>query len=142
MLVDYLHHRHRFQIGSSTAERLKLELSSLLDRGASESLLEVRGLDVTQGVPRTIAVRASELLTVWNRYSEEVVSAVRAALAETPPELCRDILDDGITLTGGAAMTGLLARRITEETGIAANVSEAPLKSVARGLATLLEEHR
>ena len=139
MLVDHLHHQHRFQIGSSTAERLKLELSSLLDRGANDSLLEVRGLDVAQGIPRTIAVPASELLAVWDRYSQEVVSAVRSALAETPPELSQDILEDGITLTGGAAMTGLLARRITDETGIAAKVSEAPLKAVASGLAALLE---
>lgn len=139
MLIEHLHHRHRFQIGSSTAERLKLELSSLLDRGATDALLEVRGLDVAQGVPTTIAVPASELLAVWERYSQEVLGAVRAALVETPPELSRDILEDGIFLTGGAAMTGLLARRITEQTGIATKVSEAPLKSVAGGLARLLD---
>lgn len=142
MLIDHLHHRHRFQIGSSTAERLKLELSSLLDEGDGSAVLEVRGLDAAKGMPKTIEVPASELLTVWDRYSEAVLSAVRAALGETPPELSQDILDDGITLTGGAAMTGLLAHRITELTGIRTSVSEAPLKAVASGLAKVLEERR
>lgn len=138
MLIEHLHQRHRFQIGSSTAERLKLELSSLLAQGATSGLLEVRGLDVAQGIPRTIAVPASELLAVWDRYSQEVLSAVRAALAETPPELCQDILEDGIILTGGAAMTGLLALLISDQTGIETRVSEAPLKAVADGLSSLL----
>lgn len=142
MLIDHLHYRHRFQIGTSTAERLKLELSSLLEGDATGSLLEVRGLDVAKGMPRTIAVPASELLSLWDRYSEEVVAAVRRALAQTPPELCRDILEDGIILTGGASMTGRLARLITDQTGIATSVSEAPLKAVADGLAKLIEQGR
>lgn len=140
MLVEHLHLRHRFQIGSSTAERLKLELSSLLAQGNPGILLEVRGLDVARGVPTTIAVPASELVAVWDRYSEEVLSAVRAALAETPPELCQDILDDGIVLTGGAAMTGLLASLIADRTGIETRVSEAPLQAVAEGLSRLLSK--
>lgn len=142
MLIEHLNQRHRFQIGGSTAERLKLELSSLLARGTTDALIEVRGLDVAQGIPRTIAVPASELLAVWDRYSREVLGAVRAALAETPPELCRDILEDGITLTGGAAMTGLLACLISDQTGIETRVGERPLTAVADGLSTLLSESR
>lgn len=142
LLIDHFHHRHRFQIGNATAERLKLELSSLLDTGEAGAMLEVRGLDAAKGVPTTIAVPAAELLTVWNKYSESVLAAVRAALAQTPPELSQDILEDGITLTGGAAMTGLLAGRITERTGIRASVSDAPLRAVAAGLAIVLEESR
>jgi rod shape-determining protein MreB len=138
MLIEHLHQRHQFQIGGSTAERLKIELSSLLAQGATDALLEVRGLDIARGIPRTIAVPGSELLAVWDRYSHEVLSAVRAALAETPPELCRDILEDGITLTGGAAMTGLLACLISDRTGIETRVSERPLEAVADGLSALL----
>lgn len=139
MLIHHLHHRHRFRIGSSTAERLKLELSSLLETGDRRTLIEVRGLDATRGVPGTMAVPADELLMVWDRYSEDVVSAVRAALAETPPELSQDIMEDGVTLTGGAAMTGLLAFRIAEATGLRARMSVAPLKAVAGGLAKMLQ---
>lgn len=140
-LIDHFHLKHRFQIGTSTAERLKLELSSALGRGDSAQRLEVRGLDSANGLPKTVTVRAGELSPVWDRSTDAVLAAIRAALGETPPELSHDILEDGISLAGGAAMTGLLARRITECTGISAHVAELPLRSVASGLARLLEGH-
>ena len=138
-LIEHLHSRRGFKVGASTAERLKLELSASLDSGDKDRLIEVRGLELATGAPRTIAVPAGELMTVWDRYSDPVLSAVLAALAKTSPELSEDILEDGILLTGGAAMTGLLADRISRSTGIVARVSEAPLQSVAAGLAQLLE---
>jgi rod shape-determining protein MreB len=137
--IDHLHLKRRFQVGPATAERLKLELSILLQSGAMDRLLEVRGLDTASGVPKTIAVPASELLTVWERYLDSVVSAILAALGETPPELSQDILEDGIILTGGAAMTGLLAQRIREAVGVDVRIAPAPLRSVAAGLARFLE---
>lgn len=138
-LVDHLKQAHRFRIGASTAERLKLELSEALARGEEDRLLEVRGLDSMKGVPKTVAMAARELTAIWDGYAEGVLGIVMAALAETSPELSQDVLDDGISLTGGAAMTGLLARRISERTGIRADVAEAPLRSVAGGLQKVLE---
>ncbi len=82
---------------------------------------------------------AAELLAVWDRHSDAVVSAVRAALAEAPPELSRDILEDGILLSGGAAMTGSLARRIRAATGIRTSICETPLHAVAGGLERMIE---
>ena len=102
-------------------------------------MLEVRGLDAASGTPKTIAVPVSELLKVWDRYSDPVISAILAALGETPPELSQDILEDGITLTGGAAMTGLLGQRIQERTGIEVRIAPAPLGAVASGLGQLLQ---
>ena len=102
-------------------------------------LLEIRGFDAASGMPKTIAVPASELRTVWERHSDMVVSTVLAALSETPPELSQDILEDGILLTGGAAMTGLLAQRMRERTGIEVRIATAPLRTVSAGLARILE---
>ncbi|HET9426997.1 MAG TPA: rod shape-determining protein MreB [Allosphingosinicella sp.] len=137
--IDHLHLRRRFQIGPATAERLKLELSALVESGATDRLVEVRGLDSASGVPMSIAVPAAELLTVWERYSEAVVGAVLAALSETPPELSQDILEDGILLTGGAALMGLLAQEVEEATGIEVRIADAPLTSVANGLERIFD---
>ncbi len=141
-LIDHLHLKHRFEIGTSTAERLKLELVGLLEGRESDRWLEVRGLDTAKGVPRTIGVPASELAGIWEKYADGVVTAVHATLEETQPELCRDVLEDGITITGGAGMTSLLAVRIAESTQISAQVTESPLRSVASGLEELLEDRR
>jgi len=139
-LVDHLHLKHRFDIGVATAERLKLDLVSLLEGGETERSIEIRGLDSAAGVPKVLAVSASELAGIWDRYADSVVTAVRAALEETQPELCQDVLEDGITITGGAGTTRLLAARLAESTGIPTHLADAPLRSVASGLAMLLEE--
>lgn len=139
-LVDHLHIQHRFDIGIATAERLKLDLVALLEHGETDRSLEIRGFDTAMGVPKILAVRASELAGIWDRYADSVVTAVRAALERTQPELCQDVLEDGITITGGAGTTRLLASRLAESTGIPTHLAEAPLRSVATGLATLLNE--
>ena len=141
-LADRLHLSHRFHIGTATAERLKLDLLSALDCGDTDRMLEIRGLDAAMGMPKVIAVRAGELAPIWEKKADTVVRAVRAALAETPPELSQDSLEDGIVVTGGAATTGLLARRIAEATGVPANVADSPLRSVAAGLGKLLDQGR
>ena len=87
-------------------------------------------------------MRGRDLAEIWHKNVDGVVAAVKAALEETPPELSHDILEDGITLAGGAAMTGLLARQISQDTGIDARVADVPLRSVAAGLSRLLEESR
>lgn len=140
-LVDYLNLHHRFHIGASQAERLKLDLSLALEHGDNDRLLEIRGLDTAEGLPKVVAIRASQLLTLWQKNVDAVIVAVCAALAETPPELSQDIFEDGIVLTGGAAMTGLLAQRITERTGVQARIADDPLKSVANGLTRMIDGH-
>ena len=137
--IDHLHLRRRFQIGTATAERLKLELSSLVESGSIDRLVEVRGLDSASGVPMSIAVPAAELLAVWERHAEAVVAAVLATLNDTPPELSQDILEDGILLTGGAALMGLLAQEVSEATGIEVRIADAPLTSVASGLEQIFD---
>lgn len=139
-LIDHLHLTHRFKAGPATAERLKLNLSELLCNGDSGTFLAVRGIDEANGLPKTINVPASELLGMWNRYSDSVLAAVQAALRETAPELSHDILEDGIILTGGASMTGLLASRIQEATGIQTRIDASPLHAVAAGLWKVLEQ--
>jgi rod shape-determining protein MreB len=138
-LIDHLHLRHRFQIGISTAEALKLRISRLLAQGELDALVEVSGLDAARGLPATIELPVAEMMRIWNRHADSIVAVVRDALGRTPPELSHDILEDGILLTGGAAMTALLAGRIAEETGIRTLCADAPLDSVARGLEAMLE---
>lgn len=140
-LTDYLHLRHRFHIGSASAEALKLRLSEMLV-GGNSAVVEVRGMDAASGLPREMSISSTELLGVWNKHAQLIVTAVREALSETPPELSEDIFEDGITLTGGAAMTALLADRISASSGIAATIAEAPLGTVAAGLQRGLEEGR
>jgi len=139
-LLDHLHLRHRFQIGVSTAERLKLELTELLDSGgARDRMIRMKGHNPAAGRPETLSLPASELIGVYEKHLQNIVDVIRTALHRTPPELSQDIYEDGILLTGGASMAGLLSQRIGEATGLATRVTARPLDNVALGLQRLLE---
>lgn len=139
LLVDHLHLRHRFLVGASASERLKIQLAEAITSGVSEQLLHVQGLDSALGLPRTLTLPASELVPVWLRHVEQIVDVVHSALRETPPELSTDIFEDGIVLTGGGALNPILVERIGEKTGVIARVAEAPMNQVALGLQRVLQ---
>jgi len=139
-LADYLHFNHRFLIGTATAETLKLDLAAALAGGASDEVLEARGLDPTTGLPRIVQIAVAELVPMWERHVDEIIRAIKGALQETPPELSQDILEDGFYLTGGGALDAALAPRIEASTGVAARVAPAPLRSVSIGLERRLKK--
>jgi rod shape-determining protein MreB len=138
-LIDHLKAEHRFHIGVAAAEALKLQISDVLAHRDQPQSLEVRGLDTASGTPRVLQLPASELLPVWLQHVDEIVTVVRDTLRETPPEISQDVLDDGITLTGGGAMAALLAERIFEETGVRTHIAGTPRQCVALGLQRILE---
>lgn len=140
-LLDYLLLRHRFQIGRPAAEQLKLQLAGRASSPRSGNCrVEIKGLSLAAGRPESLSLPADELVHVCEKHLHAIVGIVCAALEHTPPELSRDILDDGILLTGGGAMTALLSQRIGEATGLEARIAEAPLDCVALGLARAIED--
>jgi rod shape-determining protein MreB len=85
---------------------------------------------------------ATDLVAVNEKHMKQIIDTIRSALRRTSPELSKDIFEDGITLTGGAAMTGLLCQRIAEVTGLSAEIAEGPLDCVARGLGRIMDNGR
>ena len=47
-------------------------------------------------------------------------------LKKTPPELAADVIDQGVTLTGGGALLRGLDKLINEETGMPVNIAGGP----------------
>ena len=138
-LMAHLHLRHRFEIGLAVAEGLNREVAAFLNQEMAGRTLFIRGRNLSTGLPETLELPCSELLVVYERHLLEIVETILAALLETPPELSRDILEDGITVTGGASTIRLLKDLISAKTGLAVHVPAEPLKSVAAGLEILLD---
>ncbi len=138
-IADHLHLSHRFQIGDHSAEQLKVDLSAAFEAGQPDREVRVRGSDLTAGLPRSLSLAASEFLDIWRRFNQRIAATVRAALAETSPELTHDVMDSGLHLAGGAAATGLLATVLAEQTGIAIHRPAEPSRSVAAGLGIVLD---
>jgi rod shape-determining protein MreB len=139
-IVNHFHARYRFEIGLRTAEKVKLELAAF-DKGADHSCrtVEVIGKDERGGLPGRLSVSTNELLAIVSRHVGMIVDAVKAALSEAAPELSRDILDDGVTLTGGSSTITLLSEGIAEATGLRVQIADRPRDCVALGLSSVLQ---
>lgn len=136
-LIQHLHLKRHFHIGQSSGEALKLALSAALTTPGMR-YLEVKGLDTRSGLPRAMSVEIEELRPIVEKYASEIAVAVRTVFGLTDPDLAMGILEDGITLTGGAALTALVADRIERDTGIFVTTAAEPQKAVARGLEVVL----
>jgi rod shape-determining protein MreB and related proteins len=106
--------------------------------------MDVSGRNLAEGVPRNITINSNETLEALHEPLSGICSAIKAALEQTPPELCSDVAERGIVLTGGGALLKDLDRLISEVTGLHVQVAEDPLTCVARGggrALELIDEH-
>ena len=100
----------------------------------------MRGRNLSEGVPRSFTISSNEILEALTDPINNIVSAVKNALEQTPPELGADIADRGMMLTGGGALLRDLDRLLAEETGLPVFVAEDPLTCVVRGCGMALEQ--
>ena len=126
-------------IGETTAERVKLEVGAVApDR--SDSNYEVNGRDPVSGLPRRVDVTSEEMRDALEGPVADIVSAVKAALEETPPELASDLPERGVLLAGGGAQLRGFAARLERETNVPARLAEFPLACVVLGAGQALDE--
>ncbi len=137
-IVNYIRRNHGMLIGEPTAELIKKEIGLAFPE-AEVRQMEVKGRNLSEGVPRSFTVSSSEILDSLSDTLNQIVTAVKGALEETPPELGADITDKGIALTGGGALLRDLDRLLQEETGLPVVVADDPLTCVVRGCGEALE---
>lgn len=137
-IVDYVRNTKRYEIGESTAERVKMEIGSAYSEQEMHEQL-VRGRSVVEGVPRSFTLNSNEILEALSDPIKGIVNAVRAALEKCPPELAADIYEHGMVLSGGGALLHNLDKLLREETGIPVLIADDPLTCVARGGGKALE---
>ena len=116
-IINYVRRNHGTLIGESTAERIKIEIGCAYP-AVDVREIEVSGRNLAEGVPRMFTINANEILEALHEPLAGIVSAIRIALEQTPPELCSDVAERGIVLTGGGALLQDLDRLISEETGL------------------------
>lgn len=137
-IATFIKRRYNMVIGERTAESIKVEVGSalLLDKPLT---MQVRGRDQVSGLPRTIEVGSNEITEAIQEPLEAIISAVRAVLVETPPELASDIIDKGMIMTGGGSMLRRINELLTEVTGVPCYVADQPANCVAIGTGVALE---
>lgn len=137
-IVEYIRKKHGLAIGERTAELIKINIGTAV-RGTTEDSINIKGRDLTTGLPKTVTITSNEVSEALSDHLREILQMVKNVLELTPPELCSDIMDRGITVSGGGALLRAIDVLVTKSTGVPARIAEDPLFCVARGAGIVLE---
>jgi rod shape-determining protein MreB and related proteins len=138
-VIQHMRRTYNLLIGERQAEEVKLKLGSAAPVGTESAKMEAKGRDLIDGFPRGIVVTSEEVREALREPVGAIVAAVHTCLEQAPPELAADMVDTGITLTGGGALLRGLDRLLREETALPITVSADPLTCVVRGAGKLLD---
>jgi rod shape-determining protein MreB len=142
-LIHYMKKVHNLVIGERTAEEIKIRIGSAYPtRNDDENFMEVRGLHLLSGLPRTVTIKGPEVRESMSEPLSVIIEAIKRTLEKTPPELAADIVDRGIMLAGGGALLKGLDTLISHETGIVTHVAAEPLNCVVLGTGRVLENFK
>jgi rod shape-determining protein MreB and related proteins len=142
-IVQYMKKVHNLVIGERTAEEIKIFVGSAYPMDDDDDLvMDVRGLHLLSGLPRTVTIKAPEVRESMAEPLSVIIEAVKRTLERTPPELAADIIDRGIMLAGGGALLKGLDTLISHETGIVVHVAADPLSCVVLGTGRVLENFK
>ncbi|OCQ94726.1 rod shape-determining protein [Oscillatoriales cyanobacterium USR001] len=142
-IIQYMKKVHNLVIGERTAEDIKIGIGSAYPTLENDDVtMEVRGLHLLSGLPRTITIKGPEIRESMSEPLSVIIEAVKRTLERTPPELAADIIDRGIMLAGGGALMKGLDTLISHETGIVTHVAADPLSCVVLGTGRVLENFK
>ena len=140
-IMSYVRRNYNLMIGEATAERVKLEIGTARPPADGTGLSTyVRGRDVGRGVPTELALNQVQVAEALAEPVSRIVEVVRAALENTQPEIAADVIDEGITMTGGGSLLREISSVIADETGLPVRIADDPLTCVARGAGRILED--
>ena len=137
-LVNYMRKAYNLMIGDSTAEKIKKEIGTAIP--SNSNTYAVKGRDLRSGTPKEVNITEEDTAEALNDILKEMVNGIKDALENTPPELSADLVDMGLTLTGGGALLKNIDKRFSKETGLPVFIADDPLACVAIGTGKALEQ--
>ena len=137
-LKEYMRKEYNLLIGDSTAEKIKKEIGTAIP--SNSNTFPVKGRDIRSGTPKEVSITEEDTAEAMSGIMDKIVSGIKDALENTPPELSADLVDMGLTLTGGGALLKNIDKRFSKETGLPVHIADDPLTCVAIGTGKALEQ--
>ena len=138
-IINYARQKYNLMVGERMAESIKMAIGSAYPL-EEEHTYTLKGRNLITGLPESIEISSVEVREALAASVQTIVSVVRSAIDDTPPELVSDLMESGIALAGGGSLLLGLAERLSEETKIHVFVSDDPLTCVVRGGGTVLQD--
>ncbi len=132
-IVRHVKNKYRVHIGERTAEQIKIRIGAVYEHKNIKTM-KVRGRCMTEGLPKEITISSREMLEAMKDPISEIIEAICRVVEKTPPELIPDIINNGITMTGGGSLLAGLDRLLADVTGIRATVADDPVCCVVKGM--------
>ena len=136
-MINYMRKEYNLMIGDSTAEKIKKQIGTAIP--SNNNTYAVKGRDLRSGTPKEVNITEEDTAEALNDILKEMVNGIKDALENTPPELSADLVDMGLTLTGGGALLKNIDKRFSKETGLPVFIADDPLACVAIGTGKALE---
>jgi rod shape-determining protein MreB len=130
---------YNLMIGERTAEEIKIRVGSAFSL-EQELTMEVRGRDLSAGLPKTLSIRSEEIREALKEPLSSILESIRITLERCPPELSADLVERGIVMAGGGALLRGIDRLVAKETGLPVHIADDPLSAVAEGTGRVLQE--
>lgn len=137
-IAEYIKRKYNLAIGETTAENIKLEIGTAIAL-PQEEIAEIRGRDLITGLPKVIEISSNEIPEAINGELRDILRAVKEVFQNTPPELAADIMNRGITLSGGGALLRNIDKFYSQHTGVSCVIAQEPLFCVAKGAGAALD---
>ncbi len=137
-IIDYVKKNYNLAIGEKTAEEIKIKIGSAVTVDEELSVI-IKGRDYITGLPRSVELKTNEIVKAISKELRDMIKAIKDVLQETPPELASDIIDQGITMTGGSSLLRNLDELVFRRTGVKARVADDALYCVAKGTGIALD---
>ena len=137
-MISYMRKEYNLMIGDSSAEKIKKEIGTAI--ATNNNTYAVKGRDLRSGTPKEINITEEDTVEALNPILRVMINGIKDALENTPPELSADLVDMGLTLTGGGALLKNIDKRLTKETGLPVHIADDPLACVAIGTGKALDQ--
>ncbi|HUD20906.1 MAG TPA: rod shape-determining protein [Candidatus Saccharimonadales bacterium] len=137
-ITNFIRKKYSLIIGELTAEQIKIKIGTVLPQ-KKEQTMEISGANFVTGLPESIIITSSDVMTAVQEELKEIIGAVKVVLQKTPPELSADIMDKGMIMTGGGSMLRGLDGLLTKVTGVPCQLAEESRLCVAKGTGVAIE---
>ncbi len=131
---------HSVLIDERAADRLKRTLGVARVADAGQETQPVAGRDVARQAPTEVTVSQQDLARALSLPVAAVADALLMPLARIGPARAAEVMDSGLTLTGGGALLNGLDEMLQAATGLPVVIADTPALSVIRGLGLVVEE--
>ena len=138
--MQYIKRKYNLLIGERTAEEIKISIGSAAPY-EGEGAMDIKGRNLVDGLPKNVEITSEDIREALSDPVNQIVETIRLTLEKTPPELASDIMDSGITLTGGGALLRGIDKLIADATGMPVHIAENPLDCVVNGTGISLESN-